>query len=597
MCDQISPGDARTLGKDSLAAASARTTAQQGPGTVLYGSHSEPGRNSSLIMMLGIKRRVEPPSAAAAKDYYSKRLMMTPLHKEHVVPMAFFDEAIGDSKNFLKENKVGKPFGLHNEAYLRKCYKELNEEIQKELAAWIEPQVANGVLRPRLVEIRGSSGIGKSVFLAYLIAVYMQQGEMANFAIFHSNKAGKSVPDLDDVLCSLYIDGEKVMDKQRYGLDETRLKLDSHVVKLDALFMDGCSMSFSLEQFYGIVFVAASPSVYTKNLRDALAFYRTLCMPTWSRKESMELGNMLGIEEDRVNDNYDHMNGIVRYMFEEGMAKMKVDDSVKVVSPKSLCAMAATQRTDKETERVMVHALVRWEPPKNADQSFKYDGDISFDLVSRYAEAMVAQKLYKENLTELKETTAKLRSLPGAEGYAGALFEAYAVRRFLGGGTFLLEGLQGQASKSITIPKLGDAVVLQCNALSADTVPYGEILQQATDGAWRPRMVWPTTNNFPTFDFYYFHTDGTLYPLQVTIADEKHPLKNGGAYQTVKYMEGISTTQTPYHAVFVVPEARLNKLKKQPFEGNVLKGKKIIVKEEDASNTMETYFQQWLIEI
>lgn len=549
--------------------------------------------------MLGFKRRVEPPSAAAAESYYnsSKRLMMTPLHKQHVAPMAFLEEAVDDSWRFLKENEVGKPFGLHNEAYIRKCYQEIAEEIQKDLAAWIAPQVENGILRARLVEIRGSSGIGKSVFLAYLLALHIQAGGLTNFAIFHSDKTRKSTPGLDEVLCSIYIDGIRVMDKQRYGSEETRRNLDSHLSKLDAMFMDGCSMSFSIENFYGIIIVAVSPCVYTKNLRDAITFYRNLCMPTWSRNEANELGNMLGIDEGCVNDNFDHMNGIVRYIFDKGMAKKKVDDSVKVVNPSNLCTMAATQQTDKETERVMVHALVQWEPSKNADQSFKYDGDISYDLVSRYAEACVSQKLYKETLVKLKTTTEMIRSLPGAEGFAGALFEAYAVRRFLEGGTFLLQGLEGQASKSIIVPQLGDAVVLNCNTLSKDTAPYGEVLRQTTDGAWCPCIVWPTTNSFPTFDLYYFHTDGILYPLQVTIADAKHPLKNGGAYQTINYMEGISTTRAPYHAIFVIPEGKLNKLDKQPFEGNVLKGKKIIVKEEDATKMMEAQSQQWLIEI
>ena len=121
------------------------------------------------MLQVRLKRRVEPPSAAAGENYFnsSKRLMMTPLHRQFIAPMSFFDEAIGDSGNFLKQNEVGKPFGLHNEAYIRKCYQEIAEEIQKDLAAWINPQVENGILlacpprgNPRFIRHRQISFLG-----------------------------------------------------------------------------------------------------------------------------------------------------------------------------------------------------------------------------------------------------------------------------------------------------------------------------------------------------------------------------------------------------------------------------------------------------
>ena len=523
--------------------------------------------------------------------------------------MAFFDDAMSDTENFLPEIEAGKPFGLHKEAYVRKCYPELLEEIKKDVAAWKAPQ-ADKVMRPRLVEIRGSCGIGKSVFLAYLLAACKKSWGLSSFGVFHSPKTGKARVDggIDDVLCTVYINNEVIIDKQQYGLESTRIKLDSLLAQLDGLFYDGCSMSFSLESFFGIVFVSASPSLYTKNLQDALFNYRRLCMPTWSRTESIACGKILGIDDDSVRENYDYMNGIIRYAFQKGRAKQKLDDSVIVVSSKCLCGMVATQQTDKETEKAIVHALVRWEPPTNAvdagaeyaDQSFEYqyDGNIRFELVSRYAEARVAQKLYTEDEHDLKETSKRVRSLPGAAGYGGALFEAYAVRHLLSGPTVKLDGLEGQVSKTITMRKLErDPLVLNCNTLSTNTVPYSDVLKQEDHGTWTPCLVWPTTNNFPTFDVYYFHTDGIMYALQMTTADKEHELKNGGAHQTLKYFEGIPTMQKPYHAVFVVPEGKLKRLRRQAFVGKVLNGKNVVMEANVATSMMEESFDQWIMEI
>jgi hypothetical protein len=59
-----------------------------------------------------------------------------------------------------------------------------------------------------------------------------------------------------------------------------------------------------------------------------------------------------------------------------------------MVNPKTITTMAATQATDKETEKAMFHALVLWEPSKNEDGSFNYRGDSRFELVSQYSESL-----------------------------------------------------------------------------------------------------------------------------------------------------------------------------------------------------------------
>lgn len=122
------------------------------------------------------------------------------------------------------------------------------------------------------------------------------------------------------------------------------------------------------------------------------------------------------------------------------------------------------------------------------------------------------------------------------------------------------------------------------------------------DGAgdtWVPRLLWPTTTNFPTFDAFYFHKAGDVYALQMTIA-VNHGLKNNGALQTQKYLDGIKAAK-PYKAVFVVPHVAPGDIKKcnkrQPFEGNVTNGKTKVMDAAKATPLMNKSFKQYVIEV
>jgi 5'-deoxynucleotidase YfbR-like HD superfamily hydrolase len=110
------------------------------------------------------------------------------------------------------------------------------------------------------------------------------------------------------------------------------------------------------------------------------------------------------------------------------------------------------QSATKQQDRDMVHSLVKRIVPKDADGKFQYLEDPKFELVSRYAESVVAKKLAKEQALKLKQALEEMSPLSGAEGYAGALFEAYAIRRIQAGGDFAARSLDAGASKTICIP-------------------------------------------------------------------------------------------------------------------------------------------------
>ena len=149
----------------------------------------------------------------------------------------------------------------------------------------------------------------------------------------------------------------------------------------------------------------------------------------------------------------------------------------------------------------------------------------------------------------------------------------------------------------ITVPCMdGEPVIVECNMLTSSTVCLDSILVKADDGSWQAKVLWPTTSNFSTFDCFYFHTDGEVYPLQMTIARKTHDLKNNGAYQTMEYLKKINTCKRPYKAVFVCPK-EYTPLKRQKFTGNVKDGEKVLIEEKGAAEMMDKAFEQWILQL
>ena len=156
--------------------------------------------------------------------------------------------------------------------------------------------------------------------------------------------------------------------------------------------------------------------------------------------------------------------------------------------------------------------------------------------------------------------------------------------------------------------------ILQHNDLK--TLPEKLLQEDPNDTTkYLPRLIWPRTTNFPTFDAFYLHTNGEIYSLQMTVAQKddclQHSLNNSGAYQAKAYLDKIATkvahrrkatgTAAPAagyakcKAIFVTPKDRC-RFKKQKFTGNVkLDGN--IIKEKDAAAEMDKLFDQFIVHL
>jgi hypothetical protein len=133
---------------------------------------------------------------------------------------------------------------------------------------------------------------------------------------------------------------------------------------------------------------------------------------------------------------------------------------------------------------------------------------------------------------------------------------------------------------------MGVPVVIETNKVTTTNAPTSAVRVSDGAGGFLATLLWPTSTNFPTFDCFYFHTDGKMYCLQMTIA-KIHDLKNGGAYNAKTYFDKLlGPRKTPtYPAVFVVPEDAEPTYVAQKFTANVDK----------VAKDMSTYFVQFVL--
>ena len=177
--------------------------------------------------------------------------------------------------------------------------------------------------------------------------------------------------------------------------------------------------------------------------------------------------------------------------------------------------------------------------------------------------------------------------------------------------------------KTLTVPRLKDTAVITMpnNELSTKTLPPEELLKEdSKTGKYEPRLVWPKTSNFPTFDAFYLDENGEMYSLQMTVAEENsnlsHHLNNASAYQVKLYLDKLAekvadkttanTTKNisnavssaqKYKAIFVTPGVdTVCWPKKQKFKGTLKIGERKR-SEKWAAKLMEKSFDQFVIRL
>ena len=481
-------------------------------------SNTLPAKRSLQQIGRSLSVEVDLPVANEHAASCASPKMLSEIHRQQSPPYAFLEEAArhGADANYFDSGITS--FGLQKEAFVREAYMDITDCIEQ---SHTKSKKKGSVWH--LVVIRGSSGVGKSVFLGYLLAM-CRLGGTKNFAIFHAGKdtkSGSGAVDFSEVDCSLWLDGTIAI-KGKFA--DVKGDIRKSLSKVSLIILDGCSLPLGFQGFRGLVVLSASPSQYVKNLQDHIQDHVAFTMPSVPFDESMEIADHLQVDRSMVEDNFEHMNGIARYLFQPGAAKEKVDESILSVDPENISDMVTMQSASKNQNQVAVHSLVLWNVNVN---NKKYEVYPTFSMVSRYAEKLVAKKLARTELHLLKATQSRLSSVSGASGYAGAMFEAYAIRVLQNEGSFPLRPLDvnsGSPAFNLVLAAMDDDQVVEVegNELTKQLLPFQKLNKA------KPLLLWPTTTNFPSFDCFYFYDDDTVYCLQMTISLD-HDLKNSGA--------------------------------------------------------------------
>ena len=116
----------------------------------------------------------------------------------------------------------------------------------------------------------------------------------------------------------------------------------------------------NVEHFTGTVIVAALPSLFVKNLNDAIFYHCDFIMPPLQETEANDIAKMVGIPKDVVKTNSSFIRGIACYLFTPGAAKAKVKDAVAEVSASNITKMVSMQSSSRSEQLLAVHSLVLW---------------------------------------------------------------------------------------------------------------------------------------------------------------------------------------------------------------------------------------------
>jgi len=425
------------------------------------------------------------------------------------------------------------------DAYIREEYVELYDLIRNEFASG----------RSHTALVRGSSGVGKSAFLQYFLSrirdevtdVLVVRGQSFNhlairFLHLSTNwwgrKVVKSIPSFEEAF-------------------EVEMRCCYTLV-------DGCDWEPKGGSF---TVGAASPSTPWKGFRKTRGLLE-LCMPAWSLSQLEACAEKSGKSDDdairAIGENYSLVGGIARWALDTTTQNSieQIDSATRRIDFETLQRVMATQHVTKNDDKELVHRLVEWVTPMDADgmQVYRVDQDhpIHFRLISDYAMKRLAEKAAALSIHKRTVLISELKEESAASAYRGALFEADVIDRLVCGGIFQIvkcgseeEGARQEISVELSGTKRRYPMV------SLDSLDVSEALD---------RIVVPDARNFESVDAFrvsstpvFSANSGNCSPqyeivgYQMTVG-KSHPIKYRGVHEIVEKVKG-SVPPTPWYRV------------------------------------------------
>ncbi|KAI8603153.1 hypothetical protein EDD21DRAFT_369903 [Dissophora ornata] len=433
-------------------------------------------------------------------------------------------------------DEIKAPFGSKfpvvqaGDLYVRQTYKELYGDILKTFEKIGEKRIV----------ITGTSGIGKSVFLVYLVIRLLAESDDGNppIIIFHTKESN---------ICFAFGGYSTV----RSGYLED---FAPFLTLPDTWYLVDSSPELVLNKARTVI--AASP----KTLFSGATRYQDVdkdvawryYMAPWSLEELTTCRSSVAdfnvVPFEMMEELYSRIGGIPRYVLARPMKELELSPGdLEVVIEKSSDRLVQTLNSVKDPVKMMQlfaqgkdsldfssRLVHRW--PVGDHRSFQ------LEWASTYVAGKVAGLLDQESCTQMLKML-----IQDAQGSAsGIIFEAYVLRTFRDGGhTFELKDLQTGKTDHLIIPRKPDVMHFQ------------------TITSTKAGQLWiPTIHNFACVDMLLSPRD----LLQITVSNT-HAIKGIPFLKLVESLVEHSWITQPEEArlIFVVPSHVFADFQKQNY--------------------------------
>ena len=466
-------------------------------------------------------------------------------------------------------NNILGDWSMKKRLVVRQCYTQMRVQIMN----WLNDKFKLETLIGMFV-ITGTPGIGKSVFLAYMVAFLVEQGYsivIQRGQKFWSRQSGS---------------GKTVAHRE----EKPFLQLEDAKVVLLADPLGSETASVVEHRFAGctIVFTSLRERCYNKTWKQQSPNSERRYMPIWSREELVRHREVLfpTYEEKDVIDAHALLGGSVRWLADLVKEQGQIPDQSQSKVAQELIDQYVSIKSFEELNLLLQHFENPQGAEDRANSKMSYLLQIHADpsqlvlfkkptvrlIDSKVAVQVICEKLNLKTEEEQKKFVTQYLGAKPLGSLVGQVFQSFVLECLTGKGKkkYDLHGSFLGSKETFKVAVPNQRKELQTEAAGANKEPLASA-----------QLYHPLADNFPAADFFFLSVvseEYTLWLLQTTKADN-HDCKIGKMREGFEKhfdkasLEKVSTIKW----VIVAPsEIASNYTKPQTVHGEWKIGSKVV---------------------
>ena len=393
--------------------------------------------------------------------------------------------------------------------YIRKAYEDLFEII------WENQKDKESINRLARMAITGTPGIGKSMFLFYILW-RLANKEDTKTVILHRQMNHGNIYGFRNDGCWVVPSSTNI--RMLLKDPETWYLTDALLIQPQAVDAVTILVSPPSEKYY---------SEFIEYTSTLMLHY----LPVWSLEELQRVAHVYLRSPEEVERRFNMIGGIPRYVLEKDVdLEAKIDEEIgKLLPDKAIIQTSPERFVESEINHRLLHFKV--EPPCYT----KY----TWALASEYVKGKFLNALRNQDEQKIRYLLRLLGDIPFAAAAVGFLFKSYANRQLSAGGRFLIRSLDTEEEDTLS--------------LSHKTPKIFTDLLECTNPDFYYK---PQVKNFACIDSLIVRTGY----FRTTVSWE-HEI-------SIEGMKEIRKTVNMEKIYYVVPHTHFKEFKKQKFTGD-----------------------------